>query len=101
MNTNFFQSLIDLQVAGNWEISIAKETEQAKISSQMEKDKALKVDKEKTDNQKKYEKIMIKIDELEAVGKFKEAWIKVPHTEQYPEHAQAISKLNLIHYRRP
>jgi adenylate cyclase class IV len=101
MNTNFFQSLIDLQVAGNWEISIAKETEQAKISSQMEKDKALKVDKEKTDNQKKYEKIMIKIDELEAVGKFKEAWIKVPHTEQYPEYAQAISKLNLIHYRRP
>jgi PRTRC genetic system protein E len=156
METNFFKSILALQVAGDWKIIIAKETadklivsvlffndtigddarkkvppillkgtaqeldegffqaieqpvketaqlfanmeqflkekEQAKISSQMEKDNALKADKEKIDKQKKYEEAMTKVDELETEGKFKEAWIKVPHTEQYPEYAQAISK---------
>jgi PRTRC genetic system protein E len=156
METNFFQSIVALQVAGNWKINIAKENadrlivsvlffndnigddackkvppillkgtaqeldegffqaieqpvkqtdqlftnmeqyikekEQAKISSQMEKDNTSKVDKEKTDKQKKYEEATKKVDELEAEGKFKEAWIKVPHAEQYPEHAEAIRK---------
>ncbi|MCC9073545.1 prtrc system protein e [Flavobacterium sp. F-65] len=153
---NFFQSLIALQVAGDWKINIVKETAdrlivsvlffndaigdearkkvppillkgtaeeldagffeaiaepvkdtaqlfanmeqflkesaQAKISSQMEKDNILKIGKEKTEMQKKYEEAMKKADELEALGKFKEAWMKVPQADQYPEHKDIIHK---------
>jgi PRTRC genetic system protein E len=152
---DFFQSLIALQVAGDWKINIAKETadklivsvlfynetigddarkkvppillkgtakeldegffqaieqpiketaqlftnmeqflkekEQAKINSQMEKDNTLKADKEKTDKQKKYEEAMKKTEELEAEGKHRDAWMKVPQPELYPEYAQAIN----------
>ncbi|MCV9926257.1 prtrc system protein e [Flavobacterium sp. LS1R49] len=151
---NFFQSLIALQVAGDWKINIVKETAdrlivsvlffndtigdearkkvppillkgtaeeldagffeaieqpvkdtaqlfanmeqflkesaQAKISSQMEKDNILKMGKEKTEMQKKYEEAMKKADELEALGKFKEAWMKVPQANLYPEHKDII-----------
>lgn len=153
---NFFQSLIALQVAGDWKINIVKETAdrlivsvlffndaigdearkkvppillkgtaeeldagffeaiaepvkdtaqlfanmeqflkesaQAKISSQMEKDNILKMGKEKTEMQKKYEEAMKKADELEALGKFKEAWMKVPQANLYPEHKDIIDK---------
>ncbi|MDI5887648.1 prtrc system protein e [Flavobacterium yafengii] len=152
---NFFQSLTNLPVAGDWTINIAKETadrlivsvlfynnsigddarkkvppillkgtpqeldegffqaielpvqetallfanmeqfllqkEQAKISSQMQKENGTKADKEKIDKQKKYEEAMKKADELEADGKYREAWIKVPQAELYPEHAATIS----------
>ncbi|MFV8347362.1 prtrc system protein e [Flavobacterium sp. ZB4P13] len=154
METNFFQSIVTLQVAGNWKINIAKENadklivsvlffndnigddarkkvppillkgtaqeldegffqaieqpvretaqlffnmeqflkqkEQAKINSQMEKDNVSKADKEKTDKQKQYEQAMKKVDELEADGKYREAWIKVPQAELYLEHAETI-----------
>ena len=154
MTTNFFQSIISLQVAGDWTISIAKETaerlivsvlfyndkvgddarkvvppiilrgtaeeldegffasvsqpvkdtaqlfvnmehyvkekEQAKIQSQLEKDKLAKADKDKTDRQKKYEEAMKKAYELEAEGKHREAWVKVPDPNDYPEHADTI-----------
>lgn len=154
METNFFKSIIALQIAGNWTINIAKETaeklivsvlffndaigdtacrkvppillkgtaqelddgffqaisepitetaqlfanmehflkqkEQAKIASQMEKDNASKVDKDKSDKQKKYDEAMKKVDELEAEGKFKEAWLKVPQPELYPEQTEII-----------
>lgn len=154
METNFFQSIVALQVAGNWTINIAKETtdrlivsvfffnndigddarkrvppillkgtaqelyegffqvieepvqetaqlfanmeqflkekEQAKINSQMVKDSASKADKEKTDKQKKYEETMKKVDELEADGKYRDAWMKVPQPELYPEYAESI-----------
>lgn len=151
---NFFQSLTNLPIAGDWTINIAKETadklivsvlfynncvgddarkkvppillkgtpqeldegffqvielpvqetaqlfanmeqflqqkEQAKIASQMEKENGTKADKEKTDKQKKYEETMKKVDELEADGKYREAWIKVPQAEIYPEQAETI-----------
>lgn len=154
METNFFKSIIALQVAGNWKINIAKEDmdrlivsvlffndtvgddarkkvppillkgtaeeldkgffeaievpvkdtaqlfanmehflkekEQAKVSSQMEKDNALKMDKEKTEMQKQYEQAMKKADELETAGKFKEAWMKVPQADLYPEYKDII-----------
>jgi PRTRC genetic system protein E len=150
----FFKSLTALQLAGDWNINIAKETadrlivsvlfynnrigddarkkvppillkgtpqeldegffhaieqplketaqlfanmehfllqkEQATISSQMHKENGTKADKEKTDKQKKYEEAMKKADELEAEGKYREAWIKVPQAELYPEHAETI-----------
>ena len=153
---NFFQSIVALQVAGDWTINIAKETgdrlvvsvlffndkvgddaskkvppillkgtaeeldngffaaieqpvketaqlffnmeqylkerEQAKVNSQKEKDKAVKAEKEKTERQKKYEDGMKKADELEAEGKHREAWIKVPDPNDYPEHIEEIRK---------
>ena len=154
MTSNFFQSIIALQVAGDWTISIAKETgdklivsvlfyndkigdearkkvppillkgtaqeldegffeaiaqpvkdtaqlfcnmetylkeqAQAKIHSQMEKDKAIKAEKEKTEKQKKYEEAMKRADELEAEGKNRDAWMKVPDPNDYPEHSEEI-----------
>lgn len=154
METNFFKSILALQVTGDWTINIAKETtdrlvvsvlffnnyigddarkkvspillkgapqelderffqaierplketaqlfvnmeqflqqkEEAKITLQMEKDNASKADRAKSDQQKKYEEALKKVDELEADGKYPEAWIKVPQTEIYPEHAETI-----------
>jgi PRTRC genetic system protein E len=154
METNFFKSILALQVAGNWKINIAKEDagklivsvlffndsigddarkkvppillkgtaeeldegffealeqpvketaqlfanmeqflkekEQAKIASQMEKDNTLKMGKEKTEMQKKFEEAMKKADELETAGKFKEAWMKVPQADLYPEYKDII-----------
>jgi len=153
---NFFQSIVAMQVAGDWKITIAKETadklvvsvllfndnmgdeahkkvppillkgtaqeldegfftvieqpvketaqlftnmeqylkerEQAKINSQKEKDHAEKAEKEKTNRQKKYDEGMKKADELEAEGKYREAWVKVPDPGDYPEHSEEIRK---------
>lgn len=154
METNFFKSILALQVVGNWKINIAKEDadrlivsvlffddtigddarkkvppillkgtaeeldkgffeaieqpvkdtaqlfanmeqflkekEQAKVNSQMEKDNAVKMGKEKTEMQKQYEQAMKKADELETAGKFKEAWMKVPQADLYPEYKDII-----------
>lgn len=154
MATNFFQSILALQVAGDWTINIARETgdrlvvsvlfynnnvgddarkkvppiilrgtaqeldegffltitqpvqdtatlfvnmeqylkekEQAKLNAQSEKDKATQAEKQKTDRQKKYDEAMKKVDELEAAGKHREAWVKVPDPALYPEHADTI-----------
>jgi len=69
-----------------------KGVEQAKLNSAMEKDRLSKLDKDKTDKQKKYEEGMKKADELDAEGKPKEAWMKVPDLAQYPEFAEEIRK---------
>ncbi|MFC5683657.1 prtrc system protein e [Flavobacterium sp. MAHUQ-51] len=156
MKTNFFQTIISLQLTGNWSINIARESaeilivsvlffndaigddarkkvppillkgtaqeldngffeaienplketaelfsnmeqflkakEQAKINSQVEKDKALQQDRAKSEKQKKYEESMKKVEALEAEGKFREAWMKVPQPDSYPEYAEAIHK---------
>lgn len=153
---NFFQSIIALQVAGDWTINIAgdtagklivsvlfyndtvgddarrrvppillkgtaeeldegffqaieqpvketaqlftnmeqflKQKELAKQSSAMEKDKTSKVDKVKTEKLSKYDEAMKLVDELEAEGKFKEAWMKVPEISKYPEQEEALRK---------
>jgi len=154
METNFFQNIVALQVAGDWKINIAKESadrlivsvlyyneaigdgarkiippillkgtaqeldegffqaveqpvkdtaqlftnmehflkekEKAKVKSQMEKETTTKADKQKTDKQKKYEDGMKKVEELEAEGKCREAWMKVPSAQDYPEQAEII-----------
>lgn len=154
MTMNFFQSILNLQVAGDWKINIAKESadrlivsvlfyndkvgddarkivppillkgtaqeldegfftaieqpvketaelflnmeqflqqkEQAKIQSQMEKDKAEKAEKETKEKRKRYEEAMKKADELEAEGKFRDAWMKVPDPADYPENEAAL-----------
>jgi PRTRC genetic system protein E len=69
-----------------------KEKEQAKIASQMGKDNALSIGKEKTEIQKQYEQAMKKADELETAGKFKEAYMKVPQADGYPEYRDVIHK---------
>jgi hypothetical protein len=67
-----------------------KQKEKAKVASAMEKDKQVKAEKDKTDKQRKYEEGMKKADELEEEGKFRDAWMKVPSIEYYPEHEQEI-----------
>jgi PRTRC genetic system protein E len=153
---NFFQTIVAMQVAGDWKINIAKETadrlivsvlffneavgddarkvvppiilkgspqeldegffaaieqpvketaqlftnmeqylkqrEEAKIQSQMEADKAAKEEKEKSDKKKKYQEAMKKVDELEAEGKHRDAWMKVPDAAAYPGFAEEIGK---------
>jgi hypothetical protein len=96
LDTGFFEAIAQpvkdtAQLFANME-QFLKESAQAKLSSQMEKDNILKMGKEKTEMQKKYEEAMKKADELEALGKFKEAWMKVPQANLYPEHKDIIHK---------
>ncbi|RKR05132.1 PRTRC genetic system protein E [Flavobacterium sp. 90] len=67
-----------------------KQKEVAKASSQMHKQTADKAEKQISDKQKNYQDAMKKVDELEAEGKHREAWMKVPQVEIYPEYAQLI-----------
>ena len=156
IHMNFFQSIIALQVAGDWKINIAKDgsdklivsvlfyneqvgddarkiippillkgtaeeldegfftaieqpvketaalflnmeqflkqKEQAKIQSQMEKDKNEKAEKERKEKQKRCEEALKKAEELEAEGKFRDAWMKVPDPADYPEQAEALKQ---------
>lgn len=156
MTTNFFQSIYDMQVAGDWKLTITHEDagrlivsvhfyneqagddarklipplllkgtpaeidagffeaitapvqetaqllvnmaqyhqqqEQARRQSQMEKDKAEKAEKERRERQKRVDEAMKKVDELEAAGKYRDAWLKVPDPADHPEQAEALSK---------
>lgn len=67
-----------------------KEREQAKLQSQKEKDSTAKVNKPQSEKDKKYEAAMKQADELEAKGKYRDAWMKVPDASLYPEHADTI-----------
>lgn len=94
MDEGFFQKIeqpikTSAQLLTNME-QYLKQQEQAKVSSQMNKEKQGKAEKEKTDKDKKYEEGMKKADELEAEGKYREAWMKVPDIAQYPEHEEEI-----------
>ena len=154
METNFFQAVASLQVAGGWTINLAmenadrwvvsvllyneqvgdeaakripplvlrgtaqaldagffaaigkpaqqtaqllvnmqhflQEREKAKINSQMEKDKSAKAERAKMDKDKKYEDAIKKADELEAEGKYREAWMKLPEPTDYPEYDELL-----------
>ncbi len=67
-----------------------KEREQAKLQSQKEKDSTVKVNKPQSEKDKKYEAAMKLADELDAKGKYRDAWMKVPDASLYPEHADTI-----------
>jgi hypothetical protein len=76
-----------------------KQQEQAKLQSKMEKDKHTKVEKEKTiqektktDKEKKYDNGLKQAAELEAEGKYSEAWMKVPEPADYPEQADFLRR---------
>lgn len=69
-----------------------KAQDEAKKQSAMEKDRETKAEKEKGEKQKKFESSMKRVDELEAEGKFKEAWMKVPEISEYPEQEALLRK---------
>ena len=69
-----------------------KQMEEVKEQSAMEKAKAEKAKKEQETKDKKFKQAMDKVDELEKEGKFREAWIKVPNSTDYPEKADEIRK---------
>lgn len=70
--------------------SYLKAQEEAKKQSAMQKDSEAKAERDKTDKQKKYEGLLKKSEELEAEGKYREAWMKMPEISEYPEHEEFI-----------
>ena len=70
-----------------------KGQEEAKKHSAMEKKKTEKADKPAADvspKEKKFLEAMKQVDALEAEGKFKEAWCKVPQPTEYPDKAEML-----------
>lgn len=71
-----------------------KGQEAAKKQSAMEKKKTEKPDRTKAEatdpKEKKYRAAMAQVDALEAEGKFREAWVKVPQPTEYPDKAEAL-----------
>jgi hypothetical protein len=64
--------------------------------AKVKEDANKKSGKNKGNNEKtsvdKYAEAMKIVDDLEAKGKFKEAWMKVPLTKLFPEHTEEILK---------
>ena len=69
-----------------------KQMEEVKKQSATEKEKADKQKKEQETKDKKFKDGMAKADELEAAGRFREAWMKVPEITEFPEKADEIRK---------
>ncbi|WP_330441466.1 prtrc system protein e [Flavobacterium sp. C4GT6] len=78
-----------------------KGQETARKNAAMEKKKTEKVDKaDKSDKpttpeeikEMKYIGIMVEVDKLEAAGKFREAWLKVPKTSEFPDKSEEMQK---------
>jgi len=72
-----------------------KGQEEAKKNSAMEKKKPEKADKPATEvspKEKKFIEVMKQVDALEAEGKFKEAWCKVPLATDYPDKAEQLRR---------
>lgn len=78
-----------------------KGQEAAKKNAAMEKKKTEKADKAaKTETptspeeikEMKYRGIMAEVDKLEAAGKFKNAWVKVPQASEFPDKAEEMRK---------
>ena len=70
-----------------------KGQEEAKKQSAMEKKKTEKADKPVTEvspKEKKFLEAMKQVDALEAEGKYKEAWCKVPQATDYPDKAEML-----------
>ena len=77
-----------------------KGQEAAKKNATMEKKKEAKTDKDTAETAKptspkqitemKYAGLMAKVDALEAEGKFRDAWMKVPQPSEFPEKADEI-----------
>jgi len=91
----FGQITAPLQTASGLMVNMEafmKQLEEAKKQSAMEKEKTDKAKKEQETKDKKFKDGMAKADELEKEGKFREAWMKVPETADFPEKADEIRK---------
>lgn len=78
-----------------------KGQEIARKNAAMEKKKTEKADKaDKPDKlttpeeikEMKYKGIMVEVDKLEAAGKYREAWVKVPQASEFPDKTEEIQK---------
>lgn len=76
-----------------------KGQETARKNAAMEKKKSEKADKADTSDkpttpeeikEMKYKGIMAEVDKLEAAGKYREAWLKVPKTSEFPEKSEEM-----------
>ncbi|RYJ50632.1 PRTRC system protein E [Flavobacterium petrolei] len=96
LDEGFFQQITTpLQTASGLMVNMEafmKQLEVAKKQSAMEKEKSDTQKKEQEAKDKKFKDGMVKADELEKEGKFREAWIKVPEINDYSEKADEISK---------
>ena len=96
LDEGFFQQITTpLQTASGLMVNMEafmKQLEVAKKQSAMEKEKADIQKKEQEAKDKKFKDGMVKADELEKEGKFREAWMKVPEITDYPEKADEIRK---------
>ncbi|KQB43866.1 Prtrc system protein e [Flavobacterium daejeonense] len=96
LDEGFFESIaVPLQTASGLMVNMEaymKQLENAQKQSAMEKEKTDKEKKVKDEKEKKYKEAMAKADELDNDGKPRDAWMKVPNPNDYPEYAEAINK---------
>jgi PRTRC genetic system protein E len=94
LDNGFFQSIVQpieqtSSLLLNME-SYLKAQEEAKRQSAMEKEKADKEKKEREAKEKKFAEAIQKADELEAEGKYREAFTAVPDPKKFPEFADKL-----------
>lgn len=96
LDEGFFKSIaVPLETASGLMVNMEaymKQLENAKKQSAMEKEKTDKEKKAKEEKDKKYAEAMAKADELDKEGKPRDAWMKVPNPNDFPEYAEIINK---------
>jgi PRTRC genetic system protein E len=96
LDNGFFENIVKpIEQTSSLMLNMAdylKQQEEAQKQSAIEKDKTDKEKKAKEEKDKKFKEAMQKVDELEKEGKYKEAWVKLPDTSQFPDHAEIIRK---------
>ena len=69
-----------------------KQQEQAKTESKLGREQETKEQREKESKGKKYDEALKQVSALEAEGKYREAWMKVPDHTEYPEKEDFLRK---------
>lgn len=70
----------------------AKAQEEARLQSRIEKDKEQQQKTQKDTGNKKYEAAMKKVTDLEASGKFREAYAQLPKLTDFPDYEETITE---------
>lgn len=98
LDSNFFtQITAPMQSVSDFvtnEKNFLEQLEKAKEQSGKQKDKSAKttISSKQDLNIDKFSTAMKVVADLEAKGKFKEAWMKVPYASEFPEHREEIQK---------
>ena len=96
IDNGFFETISEpLQTASGLMVDMEnfmQQLEEAKKKSAMEKEKSDREKKEKETKDKKYKDALQKAEELEKEGKYKEAWIALPKTSEFPDYTEVIRK---------